>query len=102
MFDMVVYILYAMWVLICWSIIYSISYTTKIWLILWISIALSIILSLIQLGGGNGNIILFIIELLIKGMFLYISYNLYKNPTESYTYVKIISNSNSNKTKPNQ
>ena len=95
-FGFIGYILYTMYILLFWSIIYAISYTTKIWLILWIFLALSIILSIQT--GGLGNIILFIIELLIKGMFLYISYNLYKNPTESYTYVKIISN-NSNKTK---
>jgi heme O synthase-like polyprenyltransferase len=89
------YIMYTMYTLLVWSIIYAISYTTKVWLILWISIALSTILTILY--GGLG-IILFIIELLIKGMFLYISYNLYKNPTESYTYVKVISN-NSNKTK---
>ena len=96
MFEILGYILYAMSTLLVWSIIYAISYTTKIWLILWISIALSIMLTI--LTGGLSNIIYFIISLLIQGMFLYISYNLYKNPTESYTYVKVISN-NSNKTK---
>jgi hypothetical protein len=98
MWEFMYYIMYTMYTLLVWSIIYAISYTTKVWLILWISIALSTILT-IQYGGLG--IILFIIDLLIKGMFLYISYNLYKNPTESYTYVKVISNSknNSNKTK---
>ena len=96
MFEILGYILYAMSTLLVWSIIYAISYTTKIWLILWISIALSNMLTI--LTGGLSNIIYFIISLLIQGMFLYISYNLYKNPTESYTYVKVISN-NSNKTK---
>ena len=90
------YIFYAMIILLCWSIVYAISYTTKLWLILWISILLSIMYDIFS--GGFGNIILFIISVVIRGMFLYISYNLYKNPTESYTYVKVISN-NSNKTK---
>ncbi len=96
MWELIGYILYAMYTLLVWSIIYAISYTTKVWLILWISIALSIMLSILM--GGLSNIIYFIISLVIQGMFIYISYNLYKNPTESYTYVKVISN-NSNKTK---
>jgi len=82
----------------------AISYTTKIWLILWIFIALHIISSIYALlntskqYGRLSNIIFYIIELLIQGMFLYISYNLYKNPTESYTYVKVLNNSS--KTNP--
>ena len=102
MFDMVVYILYAMWVLISWSMIYAISYTTKIWLILWIFLGLSVMLDIISYTSNkdNFNIIYTITSLAIRGIFLYISYNLYKNPTESYTYVKVLNNSN--KTKPNQ
>lgn len=92
------YISYALLMLLFWSIVYSISYTTKIWLILWISIVLSIMAD-ISLGAGR-DIISLIITLGIRGMFLYISYNLYINPKESYTYVRVLNNST--KTKTNQ
>jgi hypothetical protein len=102
MFEILGYILYAMGSLIWWSIIYAISYTTKLWLILWIFIGLSIMgdiasYSLLKDFGGF-SIVNEIISLIIRGIFLYISYNLYKNPTESYTYVKVINNSS--KTNP--
>jgi len=101
MWDGILYILYAMWILISWSIIYAISYTTKLWLILWIFIGLSIMSDIIYYTGDNPsfNIIYFITSLGIRGMFLYISYNLYKNPTESYSFVKVVNNSNKTKTK---
>ena len=100
------HIMWAIWQLIFWSLIYSISYTTKIWLILWISIVLSIMADIsMYIESKKQPWVSFsitnqIISLLIQGMFLYISYNLYKNPTEAYTYVRVLNNSS--KTKPNQ
>ena len=97
MWDYLTYILYAIWVLISWSLIYAISYTTKIWLILWIFIGLSIMGDIITYTNDKDisvyDIIYTITSLAIRGMFLYISYNLYKNPTESYSNVKVMNNS---------
>lgn len=85
MFEILGYIWYAMGSLIFWSIIYAISYTTKLWLILWIFIGLSIMgdiasYSLLK-NFGEFSIVNEIISLIIRGIFLYISYTLYKNPT---------------------
>ena len=87
-------------VLIGWSTIYALSYITKVWLILWIFLGLSIMSDIIYytIFKLEFNMIYEIISLAIRGMFLYISYNLYKNPTESYTYIKVINNSS--KTNP--
>lgn len=100
MWEYIGYILYAMWVLLSWSLIYAISYTLKIWLILWIFLGLSVMLDIISYTSNKDefNIIYAITSFAIRGMFLYISYNLYKNPTESYTYIKVINNSS--KTNP--
>ena len=96
------YIFCAMGSLIWWSIIYAISYTTKIWLILWIFIGLSIMGDIVSYSlfkdSEEYSIVNEIVSLIIRGIFLYISYTLYKNPTESYTYVKVLNNSS--KTNP--
>lgn len=99
------------WGIFTWGIVYVLAFTTKIWMILWVLLALYTILDLYvlikryqnpsdhtytleeALGYTAGDqLIYFIIHLLVKSGYAYLSYKAYYDPSMGASYVRILSN----------